>query len=175
MKLSPAFLKVASPLARRSRHHRRVHLLHADIHHLPLAENTLDLVWCAHGLYTLPDPVDALRRMARVVRPGGHVAVFENDESYHVLLPWPVEIELALKKAELLAFVETSNRPRKYYVGRDLRRVFQLAGLARCTVRSVAFTRQALLDPSTRSFLEGYLEDLRRRAGPHLEPSLCLG
>ena len=89
-----------------------------------------------------------------------------------VPLPWPVEIELALKQAELLAFVETSDRPRKYYVGRDLRRVFRLAGLARCTVRSVAFTRQAPLDPATRSFLEGYLEDLRRRTGPHLEPSL---
>ena len=88
-----------------------------------------------------------------------------------VPLPWPVEIELALKKAELLAFVETSDRPRKYYVGRDLRRVFRLAGLARCTVRSVAFTRQAPLDPATRSFLEGYLEDLRRRTGLTSSPA----
>ena len=107
-----------------------------------------------------------------MVRPGGHVAVFENDEFHHVLLPWPVEIELAIKQAELLAFVEKSDRPRKYYVGRDLRRVFRLAGMAPCTVRSVAFTRQAPLDPATRSFLEGYLKDLRRLAGPHLEPSL---
>ena len=86
---------------------------------------------------------------------------------------FPVEIELTLKKAELLAFVETSDRPREYYVGRDLRRVFRLAGLVRCTVWSVAFTRQAPLDPATRSFLEGYLENLRRRTGRLTSSPAC--
>ena len=110
--------------------------------------------------------------MAETVRPGGHVAVLENDEFHHILLPWPVEIELALKQAELASFVETSDRPRKYYVGRDLCRLFRAAGLKRCQAQGVVFTRQAPLDRAARSFLTAYLENLRLRVGPHLEPSL---
>ena len=70
----------------------------ADLRHLPIPDDSFDLVWCAQSLYSLPDPVDALRRMARAARPGGIVAVFENDEFHHVLLPWPVEVELALAR-----------------------------------------------------------------------------
>lgn len=170
--ISPGFLDAARRAARRSASGRRIQFLQADIHHRPLAENSLDLVWCAQSLYSLPDPIDALRRMAQAVRPGGQVAVLENDEFQHVLFPWPVEIELALKKAELLSFVETSDRPRKYYVGRDLCRLFRAAGLSRCKAKGVVFTRQSPLDDAARSFFTGYLGDLLQRVGPHLEPSL---
>jgi ubiquinone/menaquinone biosynthesis C-methylase UbiE len=170
--ISPAFLDVARRSALRSATGRRIQFLQADIHRLPVAANGLDLAWCAQSLYSLPDPIDALRRMLKAVRPGGSVAVFENDEFHHVLLPWPVEIELALKKAELISFVATSDRPRKYYVGRDLCRLFRTAGLKRCQAQGVVFTRQAPLDHAARSFFTAYLENLRLRVGPHLEPSL---
>ena len=81
-------------------------------------------------------------------------------------------IELALKQAELISYVETSDRPRKHYVGRDLRRLFRTAGLKRCKAQGAVFTRQAPLDRASRSFFTAHLEDLRLRAGPHLEPSL---
>ncbi len=108
--------------------------------------------------------------MVQAVRPGGSVAVFENDEFHHVLFPWPVEIELALKKAELASFVETSDRPRKFYVGRELCRVFRAAGLRHCKAQGVVFTRQAPLDRASRSFFTAYLENLCERVSPHLEP-----
>ena len=110
--------------------------------------------------------------MADSVRPGGHVAVLENDEFHHVLLPWPVEIELALKQAELTSYVKTSSRPRKYYVARELCRLFRASGLKRCKAQGIVFTRQAPLDRSARSFFTAYLEDLRLRVAPHLEPSI---
>jgi ubiquinone/menaquinone biosynthesis C-methylase UbiE len=167
--ISPAFLELASRRTPNSSTYRGVGFVQADLNHLPLAEGSIDLAWCAQSLYSLSDAVEALRLMARAVKPGGHVAVFENDELHHVLLPWPVEIEMAVRKAELLSYVETSEKPRKYYVGRELRRAFRAAGLADCQVRSVAFTRQAPLDRPARSFFTRYLVDLRQRVRPNLE------
>ena len=138
--ISPAFLDLARRTARRSALGREIQFLQADVEHLPVAPDSLDLVWCAQSLYSLPDSTDALRRMVQAVRPGGSVAVFENDEFHHVLFPWPVEIELALKKAELASFVETSDRPRKFYVGRELCRVFRASGLRHCKAHGVVFT-----------------------------------
>ena len=170
--ISPAFMDVARRFAQRSVAGRRIEFLQGDIHRLAVAANSFDLVWCAQSLYSLPDPTDALRRMVTAVRPGGGVAVLENDEFHHVLLPWPVEIELAVKQAELTSFVATSQRPRKYYVGRDLCRLFRAAGLKKCQAQGTVFTRQAPLKRAARSFFTAYLKDLRLRVGPHLEPSL---
>jgi hypothetical protein len=110
--------------------------------------------------------------MARVARPGGLVAVFENDEFHHVLLPWPVEVELALRRAELRALTERSDQLRKFYVGRHLRRAFRAAGLADCQHRTWTIDRQAPLGPEDRAYFAGYLQDLRARIGAYLEPEI---
>src|SRR5262249_19402837 len=150
--ISVAFLELASRMTPNSSTYRGVGFVQADLNRLPLAEGSIDLAWCAQSLYSLSDAVEALRLMARAVRPGAHVAVFENDELHHVLLPWPVEVEMAIKKAELLAYIDASKKPRKYYVGRELCRAFRAAGLVDCRFRSVAFTRQAPLDRAARRF-----------------------
>jgi ubiquinone/menaquinone biosynthesis C-methylase UbiE len=166
---SPAFLD----LARRGHPaHARVGFVQADLHHLPIPDDAFDLVWCAQSLYSLPDPVDALRRMQRAARPGGLVAVLENDEFHHVLLPWPVEVELAFRRAELTAGIECSDRPQKFYIGRHLVHVFRAAGLADCQHRTWTIDRQAPLKPDERDYFKGYLDDLRNKAGPHLEPEI---
>ena len=100
------------------------------------------------------------------------MAVLENDTLHHILLPWPVEVELAVRQAELRAFVEESEKPRKYYVGRQLREVFRKAGLEDCRTRTWATNRHAPLEPEERAFLEKYLKDLRERACPHLGPEM---
>ena len=140
----------------------------ADLRHLPIPEDSFDLVWCAQSLYSLPDPVDALRRMERAARPGGVVAVFENDEFHHVLLPWPVEVELALRQAELAALNELSKKPREV-----LRRPAPPPGLPR---RRAGRLPAPDLDhrppgaprPDDRAYFAGYLADLRKKASPHL-------
>ena len=95
--------------------------LAASIDALPFADDTFDLCWCAQSFYSLPDPTDALRHMLRVTKPGGIVAVLEDDTLHSVLLPWPIEVELAVRVAELTALSEKSDNPRKFYVGRRLR------------------------------------------------------
>ena len=170
--ISPAFLDLAQRKSQGSRRRGRSSSCKVICGTCRWPQTGFDLVWCAQSLYSLPDPVDALRRMSHAVRAGGHVCVLENDEFHHVLLPWPVELELALKKAELQSFMEQSDRPRKFYVGRDLRRAFRAAGLVKCQARSIAFSRGAPLDRASRAFFASYLEDLRRRVGPHFEPEM---
>ncbi len=166
--LSPAFLELARREVAAGELSDRVTFARADLRHLPIPDDSVDLVWCAQSLYSLPDPVDALRRMARAARPGGTVAVLENDEFHHVLLPWPVEVELALRQAELTALKQLSKQPHKFYVGRHLRPAFRAAGLADCRHRTWTIDRQAPLGPDDRAYFAGYLADLREKASPHL-------
>lgn len=45
--------------------------------HLPVADATLDLVWCRDVMVHVERPDDAFAEFARVLRPGGHVVAFQ--------------------------------------------------------------------------------------------------
>ena len=101
----------------------------ASIDALPFPDHSFDLCWCAQSLYSLPDPVEALGHLCRVTKPGGVVAVLEGDTLHRVILPWRVDLELAVQAAERVALKKKSDKPGRYYVGRQLRRVCREAGL----------------------------------------------
>jgi ubiquinone/menaquinone biosynthesis C-methylase UbiE len=69
-------------------------LLVGDASQPPLGEHTFDVVLARHLLWTLPDPVDALRRWIALCRPGGRLVLVEGrwagaDEDYlRGELPW---------------------------------------------------------------------------------------
>jgi hypothetical protein len=110
--------------------------------------------------------------MARVLRPGGLVAVLENDTLHQVLLPWPARLELPLRAAELRWFLEGTGNSSKYYVGRRLPAVFASAGLEPSRMATHAFDRQAPLGEAERDLLQSYLEEVVERVAPHLEAPL---
>jgi ubiquinone/menaquinone biosynthesis C-methylase UbiE len=170
--LSRAFLELAQRETQSEFTSERVHFVQSDFRRLPLREDQFDLVWCAQSLYSLPEPLEALQTMRQNTKPGGYVAVIENDEFHHVLLPWPIEIELAVCRAELVAHIERSRKPRKFYVGRQLRELFHATGLTDCRQRTWTFDRQAPLGPSEREFFACHLHDLRERTRPHLTPEI---
>jgi len=129
-------------------------------------------VWCAQSLYSLPDPVVAIGHMARVLRPGGLVAVLENDTLHQVLLPWPVRLELPLRAAELRSFSEGSRNSSKYYVGRRLPVILAAAGLEPLKMTTHAFDRHAPLGKAERELLQSYLEEVVEHVAPHLDAAL---
>lgn len=59
----------------------------ADVHILPFADDTFDVVHAHQVLQHVVDPVQALREMARVAKPGGIVAVRDSD--YAGFCWWP--------------------------------------------------------------------------------------
>ncbi len=168
--ISPAYLRVARAASIRSNVAARIGHVAAPIESLPLPHDTFDLVWCAQSLYSLPDQAEAIRTMAAHARPGGTVAVFDNDTLHQLLLPWPVDIELAVRRAEFEAFSEEGKDPNTYYVSRNLIGLFHTAGLTTIQSRSFATTRQAPLGVSERAFLTAYFDNLSDRVKDRLDP-----
>ncbi len=70
--LTPAMLEAAVRAGRG----REGHLLLADVAALPLRSESLDAVFAAGLIAHLPQPEANLRELARVVRPGGTLALF---------------------------------------------------------------------------------------------------
>ncbi|GGT65584.1 methyltransferase [Streptomyces phaeofaciens] len=70
--LTPAMLRAAVQAGR----DRDGRLLLADVAALPLRSAALDAVFGAGLVSHLPDPAENLRELARVVRPGGTLALF---------------------------------------------------------------------------------------------------
>ncbi|MFF4349796.1 class I SAM-dependent methyltransferase [Streptomyces sp. NPDC001530] len=70
--LTPAMLEAAVRAGR----DRDGQLLLADVAALPLRTESLDAVFGAGLIAHLPDPAENLRELARVVRPGGTLALF---------------------------------------------------------------------------------------------------
>lgn len=135
---------------------------------LPFADESFDAVWCAQSLYSLPDSTAVLGEMRRVIRPGGTAAVLENDTLHEVILPWPPDLELAIRRAEWASFCRETSDPKKFYTGRYLLEAFRLGGFASCTVKTYAISRSAPLDSDALAFLRGYLSRLRERVAPYL-------
>jgi SAM-dependent methyltransferase len=167
-----AMLTRASQDPRLSGANCNVELIAGDIADLPEQCRDFDFVWCAQSLYSLPEPVDALRHMRRAVREGGIVAVLENDTLHQVLLPWPCELELAIRAAEYAARSRQSHRPNKFYVGRRLPAVLAAAGFEPLGFQTQSIDRQAPLDKDLESFLRKYLQDLAERVHPFLAAPL---
>jgi demethylmenaquinone methyltransferase / 2-methoxy-6-polyprenyl-1,4-benzoquinol methylase len=62
---------------------REVLWCNGDGTRLPFADASVDVVTIAFGLRNLPDPAAGLREFARVLRPGGRVAVLEFSRPVH--------------------------------------------------------------------------------------------
>ncbi len=108
---------------------------------LPFADGTFDFVWCAGSLQYVPTPVETIREMMRVVRPGGRVAVQDVEMTSMLLGPMPDELLIALKGSLPRGY--TSGDEHHDYVdwliGHKLRSYFVAAGLRE--IRGVLRTR----------------------------------
>jgi len=79
----PAMINLTSKRLVEAGAAERVRIVQADVRHLPMPDNSLDLVFALGVLPWLDDPVAAIREMARVTRPGGYVLV-SADHSVHL-------------------------------------------------------------------------------------------
>jgi ubiquinone/menaquinone biosynthesis C-methylase UbiE len=168
--ISPAYLEQARTRADSSPHAAHMSFQIGDIASLPFDDNSFDLVWCAQSMYTLPDPLSALRELRRVARVGGTVAVFENDTLHQLVLPWPPALELAVRQAQLRALAARAPATAKFFIGRELCGNFAEADLDHCVVMPYTSVRHAPLSADDRSYLAWYFDDLAARARPYLDP-----
>ena len=90
--LTPAMVKKAAAIAREATLSNECFEV-ADALRLPFAANALDLVVTRLALHHMPDPSAAVREMARVLRLGGRLGVFDmttseitEESAYHNLV-----------------------------------------------------------------------------------------
>ncbi len=81
MDLSPGMLAAAP-----ARNIGTAALVNADATALPLRPASVDLTLAMHMLYHVPDPLDAVRELRRVTRPGGTVVISLNGADHQEAL-----------------------------------------------------------------------------------------
>jgi ubiquinone/menaquinone biosynthesis C-methylase UbiE len=170
--ISPAYLREAQRHVTASPYADQIDLYHADVEDLPFDDNHFDLVWCAQSLYSLPDIRAALRELWRVVKPGGVVAILEHDFLHHVILPWPSELELAIRQIQMWQLTRENNDPTRLMVGRDMVRLYALCGFAECRVVPYPSVRTSPLSDDEYTYLSLYFEQIRQQVDPYLPTTL---
>jgi ubiquinone/menaquinone biosynthesis C-methylase UbiE len=133
----------------------------ADIESLPFASDAFDVAWCAQSLVSVPDPLAAVKEMRRILRPGGQVVLLENDSLHELMLPWPEDLELAIRVAQWRSYRASKRRPEKRYIGRRLSSLMRHAGFAQISRKTYATDRIVPLTEAEKMFLTHYLESLR--------------
>jgi ubiquinone/menaquinone biosynthesis C-methylase UbiE len=79
--ISPKMLKKAAPRARR--YQGRIELKEMDARELTFSDETFDQIFTSCTFCSVPDPVDALKELKRVLKPGGELKMFEHTASLH--------------------------------------------------------------------------------------------
>lgn len=86
--LTPAMLDVGCRKIAKAGLSERIQLLEGNALGLNLADNLFDTVLCAFGFRNFPDPEQALKEVARVLKPGGRLVVLELFRSTSPILGW---------------------------------------------------------------------------------------
>ncbi len=154
--LSPEFLLEAEQVAAQAGLSGRVAFRQGDINNLPFEDHIFDWLWSASCAgYPAEEPVPLLQELARVVKPGGTVAILVY--SSQILLPgYPLlEARLNATAAGIAPFTEHM-RPESHWlcaVG-----WFRDAGLQEVKARTFVAEFQAPLTPEIREALISLLE-----------------
>jgi ubiquinone/menaquinone biosynthesis C-methylase UbiE len=122
--------------------------LQADIYALPFAERTFDHVFVCFVLEHLSDPVSALIRLRRVLKPGGTITVIEGD---HGSAYFSTDSEAAKKAVSCLVVLQ-KEKGGNALIGRELYPLLSRAGFLDVTVSP----RMVYVDASRPDLVEGF-------------------
>jgi hypothetical protein len=84
----------------------------------------------------------------------------ENDSLHHLVLPWPADVELKLRTAQLAALSAARGDEARFYVGRNLVTLFESHGLLDVQEETFTTSVRAPLSADERCFFEHQLAAL---------------
>ena len=150
--VSAEFVAHAQGLAEQSDLSEQVSFRQGNVNQLPFDDNTFDWAWSVDcvGHPTVGEPLTELEELARVVRPGGQVAIL--GYSSQMLLPGHSLLEARLNaSASAMTSLSEGMAPEAHL----LRALgwFREAGFAKPTARTIVGTVQAPLDDGIRRAL----------------------
>ena len=114
--LSPGFLIHAREIAEKSSLSEQVSFQEGDVNKLPFDDDTFDWVWSVDCVgYAPAEPVPLLKELARVVKPGGSVAIL-GWSSQQLLPGYPVlEARLNTTSSGIAPFIK-GKRPELHFL-----------------------------------------------------------
>ncbi|MBB6444702.1 demethylmenaquinone methyltransferase [Bacillus benzoevorans] len=125
------------------KNYKQVKLIHGNAMELPFPDNTFDYVTIGFGLRNVPDYMQVLREMTRVVKPGGKVVCLETSQPtlfgyrqvyyFYFRFIMPFFGRLFAKSYEEYSWLQESARD---FPGmKELSAMFQKAGLENVTYK----------------------------------------
>jgi len=127
---------------------RNVTFQHADIFDLPFEDDCFDHVFVCYVLEHLEDPLTALDRLKRVLKPDGSITVIEGDHGSCFFHPGSI---FARKAIEALVACQAKNGGNSL-VGRELSPLLHMAGFRDIRVSP----RMVYVDVSRPELVEGF-------------------
>lgn len=79
---SPDMIADSTRLNRQAIHDGRLKLHQADAAHLPVESASIDKVYCLNAFFFFPQPAESLKEMARVLKPGGMLALITSPPAF---------------------------------------------------------------------------------------------
>ena len=152
--LTEEFCTVGRMLTERTGLTGMVEIHHADAVDLPFEDATFDLAWMQHLIANVPDKARLFKEIARVLRPGGKVVLYEvlsgTRPVVHFPVPWTrdASVSFPVGEDEFLTHIES-------------------AGFERGTWEELT---QKLIEFLTRVLSKG-----QPKKGPALNPGVILG
>jgi demethylmenaquinone methyltransferase/2-methoxy-6-polyprenyl-1,4-benzoquinol methylase len=149
--LSSEFLVCAEEIVRKADLSERISFREGDVRSLPFDDDTFDWAWSVDCVgYAPMEPLPLVEELARVVKPGGRVAILAWS-SERLLPGYPVlEARLGATSAGIAPFVK-GKKPESHF----LRALgwFRDAGLDECTARTFVGDAHAPLTDDQRGAL----------------------
>jgi demethylmenaquinone methyltransferase/2-methoxy-6-polyprenyl-1,4-benzoquinol methylase len=152
LELFTDFIVHAQKRARQSGFSRRIVLRQGDVNAMPFDDDCFDWAWSVDciGHVSIGRPVEGLREMARVVKPGGRVALL--GYSTQMLLPGYPQLEARLNATASATTALADDRDPDQLFARALG-WFQMVGITDPIAHTVVGTVHAPLDEGVRRAL----------------------
>jgi demethylmenaquinone methyltransferase / 2-methoxy-6-polyprenyl-1,4-benzoquinol methylase len=136
----------------KKRNFPQVSFIHGNAMDLPFEDDSFDFVTIGFGLRNVPDYLQTLKEMARVVKPGGRVVCLETSHptvpvfkqlfKFYFTYIMPVFGKLFAKSYQEYAWLQESTEA--FLTKEELRDLFKEAGLSNLEVRSYALGAAAM-------------------------------
>jgi SAM-dependent methyltransferase len=172
---SPALLGLAREQVQVSELQDRIALIQGDLSHpLPFADDSLDWVWTADVLCSqgdargIPDPAVVVQDMARVVKPGGQVAVFLGNRLGAMFIPGHAHIETSLATAVNLNY-RKQDRFHPSFQHENVLGWLRAAGLTQLRMSAHITEYQSPLHPDVARYIQEFVFEDEYAPSPELK------